>query len=201
MAPQGVIEGVGKYLFPGSMLTASGDAKKVVDEALKRGYTLPISEITDSAALQTLDKLFDSPLVARNAPLFAERINKLMGASGKEIGPTTLEKTYRDLSGEIIRLTRNKQIDLSTITPQLRQIYADTLQAVPELEPKKLQKILESIGYSGAQKVTIDGTTWHETRQLLQRNAQNLLGQPGYQQAKSLVKAWGRCSFQFHPKP
>jgi hypothetical protein len=201
MAPQGVIEGVGKYLFPGSMLTASGDAKKVVDEALKRGYTLPISEITDSAALQTLDKLFDSPLVARNAPLFAERINKLMGASGKEIGPTTLEKTYRDLSGEIIRLTRNKQIDLSTITPQLRQIYADTLQAVPELEPKKLQKILESIGYSGAQKVTIDGTTWHETRQLLQRNAQNLLGQPGYQQAKSLVKAWDDAAFNSIPDP
>jgi len=199
MAPQGIIEGVGKYIFPGSMLKATDSTKKAVDEALKRGYTLPISEITDSAALQTLDRLFDSPLVARNAPIFAERINKLMGASGREIGPESFEKTSRALSNEIIRLTRNKQIDLGTITPQLRQIYSDTLQAIPELEPKKLQKILDGLGYSGTQRAAIDGTTWHETRQLLQRNAQSLIGQPGFQQARALVKAWDDAAFNSIP--
>lgn len=199
MAPQGIIEGVGKYIFPGSMLKATDSSKKAVDEALKRGYTLPISEITDSAALQTLDRLFDSPLVTRNAPIFAERINKLMGASGREIGPESFEKTSRALSNEIIRLTRNKQIDLGTITPQLRQIYSDTLQAIPELEPKKLQKILDGLGYSGAQRAAIDGTTWHETRQLLQRNAQSLIGQPGFQQARALVKAWDDAAFNSIP--
>jgi hypothetical protein len=201
MAPQGIIEGVGKYLFPGSMLKATDSTKKAIDEALKKGYTLPISEITDSAALQTLDKLFDSPLVARNAPIFAERINKLMGASGREIGPQNFEKTSRGLSNEIIRLTRNKQIDLTSITPQLRNLYADTFQAIPELEPKKLQKILDGLGYSGAQKVTLDGTTWHETRQLLQRNASSLIGQPGYQQARALVKAWDDAAFNSIPDP
>lgn len=201
MAPQGIIEGVGKYIFPGSMLKATDSTKKAVDEALKRGYTLPISEITDSAALQTLDRLFDSPLVTRNAPIFAERINKLMGASGREIGPESFEKTSRALSNEIIRLTRNKQIDLGTITPQLRQIYSDTLQAIPELEPKKLQKILDGLGYSGTQRAAIDGTTWHETRQLLQRNAQSLIGQPGFQQARALVKAWDDAAFNSIPDP
>jgi hypothetical protein len=201
MAPQGIIEGVGKYIFPGSMLKATDATKKAIDEAVKKGYTLPISEITDSAALQTLDRLFDSPLVSRNAPIFAERINKLMGASGREISPDTFQKTSRALSNEIIRLTRNKQIDLGSITPQLRQIYGDTLQAIPELEPKKLQKILDGLGYSGAQKATIDGTTWHETRQLLQRNAQSLLGQPGFQQARALVKAWDDAAFNSIPDP
>ena len=201
MAPQGIIEGVGKYIFPGSMLKATDATKKAVDEAVKKGYTLPISEITDSAALQTLDRLFDSPLVARNAPIFAERINKLMGVSGREISPEVFEKTSRGLSNEIIRLTRGKQIDLGSVTPQLRQLYADTLQATPELEPKKLQKILESLGSAGTQKAVIDGTTWHETRQLLQRNAQSLLGQPGYQQARSLVKAWDDAAFNSIPDP
>ena len=201
MAPHGIIEGVGKYIFPGSMLKATDSTKKAVDEALKRGYTLPISEITDSAALQTLDRLFDSPLVSRNAPIFAERINKLMGSSGREIGPESFEKTSRALSNEIIRLTRNKQIDLGTITPQLRQIYSDTLQAIPELEPKKLQKILDGLGYSGTQRAAIDGTTWHETRQLLQRNAQSLIGQPGFQQARALVKAWDDAAFNSIPDP
>jgi len=201
MAPQGVIEGVGKYIFPGSMLKATDATKKAVDEAVKKGYTLPISEITDSAALQTLDRLFDSPLVARNAPIFAERINKLMGASGREISPEVFEKTSRALSNEIIRLTRNKQIDLGSITPQLRQLYTNTLQATPELEPKKLQKVLDSLGYSGAQGKVLDGTTWHETRQLLQKNAQSLLGQPGYQQARALVKAWDDAAFNSIPDP
>lgn len=201
MAPQGIIEGAGKYLFPGSMLKATDDAKKAIEEAQKRGFTLPISEITDSAALQTLDRLFDSPLVARNAPLFAERINKLMGASGREIGPTSFEKTSRALSNEIIRLTRNKQIDLGTITPQLRKLYADTFQAIPDLEPKKLQKILDGLGYTSAQKVTLDGTTWHETRQLLQSNAQSLIGMPGYKQAQDLVKAWDNAAFNSIPDP
>lgn len=201
MAPQGIVEGVGKYLFPGSMLTANDATKKAVDEALKRGYTLPISEITDSAALQTLDRLFDSPLVSRNAPIFADRINRLMGASGREINPDMFEKTSRSLSNEIIRLTRNKQIDLSSIAPQTRQLYVDTLQASPELEPKKLQKILDSLGMAGALKGKIDGTTWHETRQLLQRNAQSLLGQPGYQQARTLVKAWDDAAFNSIPDP
>ena len=201
MAPQGVIEGVGKYIFPGSMLKATDATKKAVDEAVKKGYTLPISEITDSAALQTLDRLFDSPLVARNAPIFAERINKLMGAAGREISPDSFEKTSRALSNEIIRLTRGKKIDLGSVTPQLRQLYADTLQAIPELEPKKLQRVLESLGYAGTQRAAIDGTTWHETRQLLQRNAQSLLGQPGYQQARALVKAWDDAAFNSIPDP
>lgn len=201
LAPQGIIEGAGKYIFPGSMLTANESTKKAVDEALKRGYTLPISEITDSAALQTLDRLFDSPLVSRNAPIFADRINRLMGASGREIGPEMFEKTSRSLSNEIIRLTRNKQIDLSSIAPQSRQLYVDTLQASPELEPKKLQKILDSLGLAGAMKGKIDGTTWHETRQLLQKNAQGLLGQPGYQQARALVKAWDDAAFNSIPDP
>jgi len=201
MAPQGIIEGVGKYLFPGSMLKATDDAKKAIEEAQKRGFTLPISEITNSAALQTLDRLFDSPLVARNAPLFAERINKLMGASGREIGPTSFGKTSQALSDEIISLTSNKQIDLGTITPQLRKLYADTFQAIPDLDPKKLQKILDGLGYSSAQKVTLDGTTWHETRQLLQNIAQNLIGQPGYQQAKAMVNAWDDAAFNSIPDP
>jgi hypothetical protein len=201
MVPQAGIEGVQKFLFPGSMLTANQSTKKAIDEAVKRGYTLPISEITESAALNTLDRLFDSPLVTRNAPIFAERINKLMGASGKEIGPEMFERTSRALSNEIIRLTRNKQIDLSSVAPQLRQLYADTLQATAEVEPKKLQKILESLGSAGTQKAVIDGRTWHETRQLLQKNAQNLLGQPGYQQARALVKAWDDAAFNSIPDP
>ena len=201
MAPQGIIEGVGKYLFPGSMLKATESTKKAVDEALKKGYTLPISEITDSAVLNSLDRLFDSPLVARNAPIFAERINKLMGASGREIGPENFEKISRGLSNEIIRLTRNKQIDLASITPQLRKLYADTFQAIPDLEPKKLQKILDGLGSSSAQKVTLDGTTWHETRQLLQRNAESLIGKPEYQQASELVKAWDNAAFNSIPDP
>lgn len=195
VVPQGVIEGTRKFLFPGSMLTANQATKEAVDRAVKEGYLLPISEITDSAALQTLDRLFDSPLVQRNAPLFARQINKMMGAAGDEISPRSLEKLSRGLSAEIIKLTRNKEIDLSSITPQLRQIYVDTLQAIPDLEPAKLKKIVDSLGYSATQNVLLDGKTWHETRQLLQNEARKLMGQPGYQQARDLIRAWDNAAF------
>lgn len=193
--PQAGIEGARKFLFPGSMLTANAATQKTISEAVQRGYTIPISEITNSAALQTLDRLFDSPLVQRNAPLFAETINKLMGQTGREISPDLLNKAYKDLSTEIVNLTKNKQIDLRSLPPQLSNIYAQTFQAIPDIDPKKLQKILVSLQNVGTTRAQIDGTTWHETRQLLQRNARGLIGQPGYQQANDLVKAWDDVAF------
>jgi hypothetical protein len=201
MVPQAGIEGVQKFLFPGSMLTANQATKEAVDEAVKRGYTLPISEITDSAALQTLDRLFDSPLVQRNAPLFARTINKLMGQSADEVSPRVLAQANQSLGKEIRGLVANKQIDLNTLNPQAQQILLQTLQAIPELEPTKLQRIIMSLQQRAGANRVIDGETWHETRQLLQKEAQRLGRDPAAQVARDLVKAWDDAAFNSIPDP
>jgi hypothetical protein len=195
VVPQAGIEGVRKFLFPGSMLTANDATKKAVDEAVKRGYTLPISEITDSAALQTLDRLFDSPLVQRNAPVFARTINKLMGETSDEISPDTMAKVSTKLSNEIETLVRGKQIDMNQLNPQAQQILLSTLQAIPEVEPTKLQRIILSLQERAGANRVIDGKTWHETRQLLQKEAMRLGTDPAAQIAKDLVKAWDNAAF------
>jgi len=162
---------------------------------VKRGYTLPISEITDSAALQTLDRLFDSPLVQRNAPVFARTINKLMGETSDEISPDTMAKVSTKLSNEIETLVRGKQIDMNQLNPQAQQILLSTLQAIPEVEPTKLQRIILSLQERAGANRVIDGKTWHETRQLLQKEAMRLGTDPAAQIAKDLVKAWDNAAF------
>lgn len=202
--PQAGIEGAKKFLFPGSRYQVNPETGRLIDEAMKRGYTIPISEMTENAAIRTLDRLFDSPLVQRNAPLFAKRINQIMGSADNTIGPASMAKVDTTLTNTIQSLTKNQNVDLSKLTTSAQTLLDRTLKGIPELEPGRLQSVIQSLQKSmQGGKTSIDGTTWHETRRLLNKEYLRMLGSnsPDAQTVRDLINAWDNAAFASAKNP
>jgi hypothetical protein len=202
--PQGAIEGAKKYLFPGSRYQVNPETGRLIDEAMKRGYTIPISEMTENAAIRTLDRLFDSPLVERNAPLFAKRVNQIIGVSDDTIGPASMAKADSMLSNTIKGLTQNQTVDLSKLSQAAQNLVDRTLKGIPDVEPGRLQSILQSLQKSvQGGRTTIDGTVWHDTRQLLNREYMRLLNSnsPDAQTMRGLINEWDNAAFNSAGNP
>lgn len=196
--PQVGIEGVKKYLFPGSRYTVNAETGRLIDEAMKRGYTIPISEMTENAAIRTLDRLFDSPLVQRNAPLFAKRINQIIGIPDDTIGPASMAKADTMLSNMIQSLTKNQQVDLSKLNAPAQTLLDKTLKGIPDVEPTRLKAILEGLQKSvQGGRTSIDGKTWHDTRQILNREYMRLVNSnsPDAQTMRGLINEWDNAAF------
>lgn len=204
LVPQAGIEGAKKFLFPGSRYQVNPETGKLIDEAVKRGYTIPISEMTENAAIRTLDRLFDSPLVQRNAPLFAKRINQIIGISDDVIGPASMAKADQMLGNTIKSLTKNQQVDLSKLSQPAQNLIDRTLKGIPDVEPGRLQSILDSLQKSVQRgRTTIDGTTWHDTRQLLNREYIRLVNSnsPDAQTMRGLINEWDNAAFNSAKSP
>jgi len=202
--PQGAMEGAKKFLFPGSRYQVNPETGRLIDEAMKRGYTIPISEMTENAAIRTLDRLFDSPLVQRNAPLFAKRINQIMGSADDTIGPASMAKIDSTLTNTIQSLTKNQKVDLSKLSGPAQTLIDRTLKGIPDVEPGRLQSILTSLQKSvQGGKTTIDGTVWHDTRMLLNKEYARLLnaGSPDAQTMRGLINEWDNAAFNSATSP
>lgn len=195
-ALQKSLEAAKKYFFPGTRAEMTPDKQQAIDFARQRGYTVPISELTENAAINTLDRVFDNPLVQRNAPVFARQINSLMGFSGDTLGPDAMRKASQSLSQTASRLMSGKQIDLGQkFSAQSQNLLDQTLKGVPAVEPRQVQAILESAQKAGG--TTIDGTTWHKTRQLLNDQYVSLLGRnsPDAPLMRQLINEWDEAAF------
>ena len=195
-APQALKEGVAR-LIPGALNVATPEAKNLLLEAKRRGYTIPISEMTDNAFLSSLDRVFQNPLMARNAPLVNRELNRAMGQTGDSID---LGKAATNLGKEVKGLLQGKTVKLDSLSSGAQQILQDTFAAIPALEKRPLQKLVASAQQMGMAKASISGTEWHEARQLLNKQYQAALrsATPDVKQVnalRNLINEWDDAAY------
>lgn len=193
---QGGLESARKFFFPGTRAQMTPDKQQAIDFARERGYTIPISELTENAAINTLDRIFDNPLVQRNAPLFAKQINSLMGSAGNTIGPQGMTSTSQRLSQVASKLMSGKQVTLGpNLSTQSQSLLDQTVKGIPALEPRQVQSILESAKATSGR--TIDGNVWHKTRQILNDRYVSLLNanSPEAPLMRQLINEWDEAAY------
>ena len=192
---QGIKEGLNK-LIPGAMTTANARTERLLREAQARGITIPISDLTESAFLRTLDRVFENPLMARNAPIVSKELNKAMGQTGDFID---LGTSAKNLSNEVEGLLANKTIRLSGLSQGAQEALQRTYSSIPALEARPLQKIIASAQQMGSIPTPISGKDWHLARRKLNDEFITKLRAGDTQEAdalRKLIDEWDDTAFR-----
>ena len=192
---QGIKEGLNK-LIPGAMTTANAPTERLLREAQARGITIPISNLTESAFLRTLDRVFANPLMARNAPIVSKELNRAMGQTGDFID---LGTSAKNLGNEVEGLLANKTIRLSGLSQGAQEALQRTYSSIPALEARPLQKIIASAQQMGSIPTPISGKDWHLARRKLNDEFITKLRAGDTQEAdalRKLIDEWDDTAFR-----
>ena len=182
-------------LAPGAINVANAPTRKLLEEAEKRGITVPISDMTENAFVRTLDRVFENPLMARNAPIVSRELNRAMGQTGEVID---LGKAGANLSQEVQGLVANQKVSLRTLTPGAQQALNETFSAIPQLENKPLQKLIANARDMSLTNVPVSGQEWHLARQQLNRQYVSSLNAGDYQRSnalRTLINEWDDAAY------
>ena len=192
---QGIKEGLNR-LIPGAMTTANAPTERLLREAQARGITIPISDLTESAFLRTLDRVFENPLMARNAPIVSKELNRAMGQTGDFID---LGTSAKNLGNEVEGLLANKTIRLSGLSQGAQEALQRTYSSIPALEARPLQKIIASAQQMGSIPTPISGKDWHLARRKLNDEFITKLRAGDTQEAdalRKLIDEWDDTAFR-----
>jgi hypothetical protein len=182
-------------LVPGAINVANDPTRKLLEEAEKRGITVPISDMTENAFLRALDRVFENPLMVRNAPIVNRELNRAMGQAGDVID---LGKSGASLSQEVQQLVGGKQVRLGSISQGAQQALNETFSAIPALESKPLQKVIASARDMSLANLPITGQEWHLARQQLNRQYVAALNSGDYQRSgalRTLINEWDDAAY------
>ena len=198
---QSIKEGLAK-LIPGAVTSANQPTRQLLEEAEKRGLTIPLSDLTDNAFIRTLDRVFENPLMARNVPVVNRELNRAMGQAGEVID---LGKTNKALGTEVEKLLDGKTFRLTGLSPGAQQALTQTFSAIPQLENRPLQRLIDSARGMGLANAQVTGKEWHLARQQLnnQYAAALMAERPDPQRVdalKTLIKAWDDAAYNSLPK-
>ena len=192
---QGIKEGLNK-LIPGALTTANEPTEKLLREAESRGITIPISDLTESAFLRALDRVFENPLMARNAPIVSRELNRAMGQSGDVID---LGTAATKLSNEIESVLKDKTVRLAGLSSGAQEALQRTYSSIPALEARPLQKIISSAQQMGSVNVPISGKEWHLARRKLNDEFVSKLRSGDTQEAdalRKLIDEWDDAAYR-----
>lgn len=182
-------------IAPGAMNVANEPTRKLLEEAEKRGITVPISDMTENAFLRALDRVFENPLMAKNAPIVSRELNRAMGQTGDVID---LAKSGARLSQEVQQLVGGKQVRLGSLSQGAQQALNETFSAIPALESKPLQKVIASARNMGLANLPVSGQEWHLARQQLNRQYVSALNSGDYQRSqalRTLINEWDDAAY------
>ena len=194
-------EGLAK-LIPGAVTTANQPTKQLLEEAEKRGITIPLSDLTENAFVRTLDRVFENPLMTRNVPVINRELNRAMGQAGEVID---LGKTNKALGDEVENLLQNKTFRLTGLSPGAQQALQQTFSAIPQLENRPLQKLIDSARRMGLANAQVTGKEWHLARQQINNQyvAALMAERPDPNRIdalRTLIKAWDDAAYNSLPK-
>lgn len=192
---QSIKEGLNK-LIPGAMTTANAPTERLLQEAQNRGITIPISDLTESAFLRTLDRVFENPLMTRNAPIVSRELNKAMGQKGDFIDLGTAAK---NLSTEVNSLLKDQNIRLTGLSQGAQEALQRTYSSIPALEARRLQNIIASAQQMGSVPTPISGKEWHLARRKLNDEFVAKLRAGDTQEAdalRKLIDEWDDTAFR-----
>lgn len=197
---QGIKEGIAK-LIPGTTKAANAPTQDLLREAEKKGFTIPLSDLTESAFIRALDRVFENPLMAKNAPIVNRELNRAMGQSGDFIN---LGATNQALGNEVENLLKNQSFRLTNLSPGAQQALQQTFSAIPQLENRSLQKLIDSARSMGLAKVKVTGKEWHLARQQLNNEYVKAIqaAQPDPQRVgalRELINAWDDAAYTTLP--
>ena len=149
-----------RYVAPGAKSYASEGTQDLLRRARKKGYALPIGELSPVGAI--IDKYYQSPRRAINEEAFYKEVTTPTGTQVKEINATTLPKIEANLDKEITGIMSNQKVSVPSN-------IKDTLQTFLPYQKGRIETTLDDI----ANNRQISGKDWHEVRSELGKRAAN----------------------------
>lgn len=149
-----------RYVAPGAKAYASEGTQDLLRRARKKGYALPIGEMSPVGAI--IDKYYQSPRRAINEEAFYKQVTTPTGTQVKEINAKTLPKIEANLDNEITGIMSNQKVSVPSN-------IKDTLQTFLPYQKGRIEATLDDI----ANNRQISGKDWHDVRSELGKRAAN----------------------------
>ena len=157
-----IVGEAGRAALPGAKKFATEGTLNLIDEARKRGYTIPAGAMSPLGAI--IDKYYRSPIKSINKKQFYEEISAPTGTQVSEINTKTLPQIESNLETEINNVLRNTQVSVP-------QQFSDAIRTFLPYQKGTIENALVSIENG----LPIKGETWHTVRSELGRRRANAL--------------------------